>query len=254
MGSENDQVRGARVASWLATASMAVFGVAGSAVFATLGILFAWVPPRGSVTALLARLWGRSMLAAAGVRVDAEYAPGVEPGRGYVFIANHQSYYDIPAVLASTPGQLRFAAKRSLFKIPVFGWSLAAGGFIPVDRADRSRAREVWAAAGRLLAAGSSVVFFPEGTRSAGGGLGPFLRGGFLVALKTGAPIVPVGIDGARRVMPRGTLRVTPGTIAVRYGAPIDPGEYGLAGKAALIARVRGEVAALAGLDPEPPR
>lgn len=246
----DEESGGQRLASYLATGSLILFGMTGTLLFAVFGILFSWVPPRGETTAALARLWGRWLLAVAGVRVRAEVDPALAWGRGCVLVANHQSYFDIPVVLASVPGSLRFAAKRSLFRIPFFGWALKAGGFIPVDRADKSRAREVWSTAGRRLAGGASVLFFPEGTRSAGDELGPFQRGGFLVALKTGAPVVPVGIVGARRVMPRGRLRVSPGPVTVRYGAPIDPAAYGVAGRAELVARVRREVARLADLPP----
>ena len=124
--------------------------------------------------------------------------------------------------------------------------------FIPVDRDDRSRARDVFAATAQQMATSTSVVFFPKGTRAAPGTLLPFQRGGFLVALKAGAPIVPVGISGAERVMPRRRWRVSPGTVTVRYGSPIDPGAYGLAGKAELVERVRGEVARLAGVEAKP--
>lgn len=240
-----------KAVSALATICLAAFAVPGTALLATLAILTCWLP-RVDAVGFLARVWGRCLLASAGLRVEAEVASGLSHrlgGVGYVFISNHQSYFDIPALLASAPTSLRFAAKRSLFLIPVFGWSLKLGGFIPVDRSDRSRAREVWTAAGRRLADGVSVLFFPEGTRSPDGSLLPFQRGGFLVALKTGAPIVPVGIAGARRAMPRGRLRVRPGTIAVRYGAPVNPAEFGLGGKAALVERVRDEVARLAGLE-----
>jgi 1-acyl-sn-glycerol-3-phosphate acyltransferase len=234
--------------SVLATACLFAFAIPGTLVCATLAILASWLPARIDAVGLIARVWAQCLLAAGGVRVAAEVAPALDRRRGCVYISNHQSYFDIPILFACAPVLLRFAAKRSLFWIPVFGWSLKAGGFIPVDRADRSRAREVWSAAARRVAAGVSVVFFPEGTRSRDGRMLPFQRGGFLVALKSGAPIVPVGISGARRVMPPGRFTVTPGVVTVRYGAPIDPGEYGLAGKAALVERVRGEVARLAGV------
>jgi 1-acyl-sn-glycerol-3-phosphate acyltransferase len=239
-----------RLRSLAATACAFAYLVPGTLVLGTLAVLLSWVPPRGEAMMLLARVWSRCLLAAAGVRVRVEEAaPPAAPG-GCVFLANHQSYFDIPALLATVPRSVRFAAKRSLFRIPVFGWALAAGGFIPVDRADRSRARDVWAAAGRRLAAGASVLFFPEGTRSADGRVAPFQRGGFLVALKSGAPIVPVGVSGSRRVLPRGRFRVSPGTIDVRYGAAVDPAEYGVARKGELIARVQGEVERLVGAAP----
>jgi 1-acyl-sn-glycerol-3-phosphate acyltransferase len=215
----------------------------------TLAFLVAWLPPRGDWTSLVARVWARGILAAAGVRVVVDLDPAVDPRRGYVVMANHQSYFDVVAMLAVLPGTYRFVAKRSLFVIPIFGWALWAGGFIPVDREDRSRAREIWKAAGDRLSRGASVLFYPEGTRSRDGRVQAFQRGAFLVALKTRAPILPVGVSGARRVMPRGTLRVTPGTITVRFGAPIETAALKVREKTDLIERVRAEVGRLAGAE-----
>jgi 1-acyl-sn-glycerol-3-phosphate acyltransferase len=196
-----------------------------------------------------ARVWARGLLAAAGVRVRAELPPEVEPGRGYVVMANHASYFDVVTLLAVLPGQYRVVAKRSLFFIPIFGWSLWAGGFVPVDRRDKSKARQVWAAASARLSRGASVLFYPEGTRSADGKVHPFLRGAFLVALQTRAPILPVGISGAREVMPRGRWSADPGVIAVRFGAPVEVGEYGVRGREELMVRVREEIGRLAGAE-----
>jgi len=198
----------------LTTGCLFAFAIPGTLVFASLAILVSWLPRRLDAVGFIARMWSRCLLAAAGTRVDVEYAAGLDGGAGRVLISNHKSYFDIPVLFATTPVPLRFAAKRSLFKIPIFGWSLKLGGFIPVDREDRSRARDVFAAAARRVAGGTSVVFFPEGTRSPPGVLLPFQRGGFLVALKAGAPVVPVGISGAERVLPRRRWRVTPGTVA----------------------------------------
>jgi len=242
------RARSGRLVRALATATTVAFLIPGTLVLATLGVLVSWIPPRGNATIFVARVWSYCLLAAAGVRLDVDVDPAVEPGTGYVFLANHQSYFDIPALLATLPGTVRFAAKRSLFKIPIFGWALAAGGFIPVDRKDKSRAVEVHAAAAARLRAGISVLFFPEGTRSHDGGLGTFHRGGFLVAQKCGAPIVPVGISGSRQVLPRRRFTVDPGRIRVRLGAPVDTREYPVSRKRELIARVRGDIAELAGI------
>jgi 1-acyl-sn-glycerol-3-phosphate acyltransferase len=239
----------------LSTAATVLYVIPGTLALSSLAFLVAWLPPRGDWTSLVARVWARGILAAAGVRVVVEVDPAVDPHRGYVVMANHQSYFDVVALLAVTPGSYRFVAKRSLFAIPIFGWALWAGGFVPVDREDRSRAREIWAAAGDRLRRGASVVFYPEGTRSADGRVHRFQRGAFLVALKTQAPILPAGISGARSVLPRGTLRVAPGTITVRFGAPVETRDVRVRDKAALTARVRTEVARLADaeLAPDPP-
>jgi 1-acyl-sn-glycerol-3-phosphate acyltransferase len=142
-------------------------------------------------------------------------------------------------------------AKRSLFRIPLFGWSLAAGGFIPIDRGDRSTARQSFASALARLKGGTSILFFPEGTRSATDTLLPFQRGGFLLAMKTGLPIVPVGIRGSRAVQRKGSFAIRPGPIEVRYGAPISAADYGIRRKGELVGEVRRRISALAGLEPD---
>ena len=246
---EPPAVRGPRPPSWLATAATALYLLPATLALGLLAILVSWVPPRGDLTSAVARLWGRGLLAAAGVRVEVEVHPAVVPSRGYLVMANHASYFDVAAMLAVIPGTYRFVAKRSLFAIPVFGWALRAGGFIPVDRKDKRRAREVWAAAGDRVRRGASVLFYPEGTRSPDGRIHRFQRGAFLVALKTGAPIVPAGISGAHAVLPRRRWTVRPGTIRVRFGPPIDPAEYSLRERDELIRRVREEVGRLSGVE-----
>jgi 1-acyl-sn-glycerol-3-phosphate acyltransferase len=238
-----------RLARVFATTTGVLYLLPATLAMGTLSCLLAWLPPRGNAVAFLARQWARGLLAATGVRLEVELDPAVDPARGYVVMANHESYFDVVALLAVLPGTFRFVAKRSLFLIPIFGWALWAGGFIPVDRHDKSKAREIWKAAGRRLARGASVLFYPEGTRSHDGRVHAFQRGAFLVALKTGAPILPVGISGARAVMPRGRLSAAPGVIRVRFGAPVDARSFGLRGKGELIEGVRRRIADLAGAE-----
>jgi 1-acyl-sn-glycerol-3-phosphate acyltransferase len=154
--------------------------------------------------------------------------------------------YDIPALLASLPQRTQFLAKKSLFRIPFFGWGLRLGAFVPVDREDRRRARESFTAAADRLAAGDSVLVFPEETRSPDGALLPFKKGGFLLALKSGLPIVPVGIRGTFAVRRRGSLKISPSRIEVRYGGPIEVASYGVKQREDLMAEVRRRIAELA--------
>ena len=239
----------AKLLRGLATCSEIVYLLPATLFFASLAIVLSWVPPRGRIVVWIARTWARGALLAGGVRTRVEMHPAVDPKRGYVVMANHSSYFDVLAMLATLPGQYRFVAKRSLFLIPIFGWSLKANGFIPVDRHDRSRAREVWAAAGDRLARGASVLFYPEGTRSADGRVGTFQRGAFLVAMHNEAPILPVGVRGAWPVMPRERFSVQPGEIVVRFGEPVETAGRSLRDKNALIDEVRTEVARLAGCE-----
>ncbi len=243
-----------RMRTFLSSLGVWTFAVPGTVVMSLLAALTGPWPPRGRGAVFSARVWSRCLLAAGAVKVEAEVAPGLAAwsgDTGFVFLANHQSYFDIPALYATVPEPVLFAAKRSLFRIPIFGWGLAAGGFIPVDRTDPSKGKDAFTTAGERLRGGSSVLFFPEGTRSCDGRLGRFHRGGFLLALKHGLPIVPVGISGAFQVMPRGTLVVRPGTIRIRYGSPVSAVEYGLQGRHRLVNDVRRAIADLAGLPVE---
>lgn len=237
-----------RAASILATLSGNLYLAVGSLVVGSIAILTFWTRPRGRLGFRLARLWARGLLAASGVRLHVEGEGRLEPARPYVFMSNHQSLFDIPALLASVPVECRFMAKRSLFRIPVFGWALASIGFIPVDRGDRRRAGQSFAEAMRRLGAGVSVLLFPEETRSETGELLPFKRGGFLLALKSGLPIVPVGISGTLAVQRKGRLAIRPGRVHVRFGEAISVESLGIRDRQRLNDDVRRSIAELAGV------
>ncbi|HUF78097.1 MAG TPA: lysophospholipid acyltransferase family protein, partial [Thermoanaerobaculia bacterium] len=236
----------------LATLTGNLYLVLGTLVFGLLALPVALFPRGANGVFLVAKLWAWGLLAASGVRVACRFEAPLPSGQSYVFLANHQSMFDIPLVLGTVPVQLRFAAKRSLFRIPVFGWAIRAGGFIPVDRGDRAKARATFAAAESRLRGGVSVILFPEGTRSLDGRIHAFERGGFLLALKTGLPIVPVGIRGTLGVQRRGRFGMTPGRVEVDYGEPIDPAAFGIRGRAELEARVRRRLEELAGTESAP--
>lgn len=241
----------ARLASAVVTVTGNLYLVVGTLVLSIFAVLFCWGPQRDAAGFAIARLWSRGILTSSGVRLEPRYDPRLDMAASYVFLANHQSLFDIPAILLATPGQVRLVAKRSLFRIPIFGWAMKAGGFIPVDRADRSTARETFAQATAKLRHGTSVALFPEGTRAKGDALLPFQRGGFLIALRSGLAIVPVGIRGTRALRSTRSLAIHPGRATVSFGAPIDPAEYGIRRKGELAAEVRRRIAELAGLAPE---
>lgn len=239
-----------------ATLTGNLFLVLGSLLLGALAILGSWVPPRGQWVFVMARLWSVLLLRASLLRVEVRQEGVLAPGASYIFLANHQSLFDIPVLLATVPNQVRMMAKRSLFRVPVFGWALAAGGFIPIDRGDRSTARQSFSSAIAHIRGGTSILLFPEGTRSLSDTLLPFQRGGFLLALKSGLPIVPVGIRGTRAVQRKGVWTIRPGTVVVTYGAPIDCAAYGVRRMRELTEEVRRQVAEMAGLalpeDPHP--
>jgi 1-acyl-sn-glycerol-3-phosphate acyltransferase len=239
--------------AWLtafATVTGNLFLVLGTIWLSSLAILVSWIPPRGVALFVVARMWSSAILKASCLRVRVRQEAGLDPQASYVFLSNHQSLFDIPVLLATSPCQIRMMAKRSLFRIPIFGWSLSAGGFIPIDRGgDGTNARQSFSSAIARLQKGTSILLFPEGTRSLTDVLLPFKRGGFLLAMKTGLPIVPVGIRGTRSVQRKDSFAIHPTEIEVRYGAPIDTAAYGIRRKKELIAEVRARIAELAGLE-----
>lgn len=240
------RLKGTSFGTVVATISGNLFLVAGSLFFGTIASVLGWLPPRGNVMYWSACAWSRGLLWASGVRVTHHFAEPL-PRRPFVFMANHRSTFDIPALLATLPGQTRFLAKRSLFKIPIFGWGLAAGGFVPVDRGNRRRARETMKVAAERLRKGRSLLIFPEETRSLDGRMLPFKGGGFLLARESGLPVVPVGIRGSRSVEKPGSLVIHPGSIEVRYGHPIEAAGLPLSAKHEFLDQVRERVADLAG-------
>ena len=144
----------------------------------------------------------------------------LEAGRSYVFAANHQSIYDIPILFGSIPFQLRIVAKESLGRIPFMGWHLHRAGHLLVDR--RNPGPDIVQKMRRLVSESSSLIVFPEGTRSVDGTIGRFKKGPFLVAMDARLPVVPVSIAGSRHVMKKGRLMVCPGKVELTIHAA-DP-------------------------------
>jgi 1-acyl-sn-glycerol-3-phosphate acyltransferase len=246
----DDRPRSSALATLAATVAGNLYLVVGTFVFASACLAVALVRPRSRAYYRLACAWARGVCRASGVAVEAEGAGALRPDRRFVYMANHLSLFDIPVLLATLPGETRFLAKQSLFRIPIFGWAMRAGGFVPVDRENRSNARESFAAAIERLAEGISVLIFPEEERSLDGRLLPFQRGGFLLALKSGLPIVPVGIEGTFEVQHRRSFVIRPQRVRVRYGAPIEVAGSSVRELPRLVAAVRARVAELAGAEP----
>lgn len=222
-----------------------LIGLVDTVVMGTYGTLVGLIPPKGDWTRKGARLWARIILWACGVRLRVEGAERIPQDTPVVFMANHESWLDIPALLVAIPGQVRFLAKKSLFSIPFLGWAMTAMGFIPVDRENRRQAVRSFEEAAARIRAGRSVLVFPEETRTPTGELLPFQRGGFLIALKAQLPIVPVGLEGPRRVLAKKHYLLRPGPIVVRFGEPVLTAGLGVGTKEALMKQVREAVDAL---------
>ncbi|MGZ3421011.1 MAG: lysophospholipid acyltransferase family protein [Polyangiales bacterium] len=162
----------------------------------------------------------------------------------FVVMSNHQSDFDIPVLYQAFPRCMRMLAKTELYRIPVFGRAVRAAEFIEVDRKNRQRALQSIELAKERLKSGIHIWVAPEGTRSASGKLGPFKKGGFVLALDTGARILPITLDGTRSVLPPHSFRVHPHQrVTVRFHAPIDAASYGHERRDELVAHVRSVIA-----------
>ncbi len=210
-----------------------------TAVLGTAGILSCLVSPSGDAVIVLSRLWARALLALCRVRVMVLDGERIRPPGPYVFLSNHQSQFDILAAIQTIPIQFRILAKQELFYIPVFGWVLRLSGFVGIDRSNRERAIQSLEKAAARIRRGRSLLIYAEGTRSTDGMLLPFKKGGFVLAIQAGVPVIPLTVTGSREVLPKGSLRIRPGTITVRVGKPIDPRSFSVEEKERLMARVR---------------
>ena len=204
-----------------------------------LALLFRWI----NVLYILGRGGVRLGLAAAGLRVEVVCAERVQPERGTVYCANHSSNLEPPIIylaLAAVHPRLKILYKAELRRvIPLLRTSFDVAGFVPIQRQNVEQSGGAIDRAAAALASGDSFMIFPEGTRSRTGELLRFKKGGFVMAMKGGAPVVPIAVTGAGRAMRKGSPLIRPVTIRVKIGRPIEPGGETLADRHALIRRTR---------------
>ena len=190
--------------------------------FASLAILGALLrrPDRpGGVFDWVPRWWARTILAAGGVRVQ-QHDKHHALGDRHVFVVNHLSWFDVFAVAAHLRW-FKFVAKAELFRIPLFGPAMRAAGMIPIARDNRQAALGSLKVARDKIAAGASVIVYPEGTRGRTYALRPFKKGAFVLAIDSQAPIVPVYVHGQLHVQAKGAWRIRGGTIHLHFLPPI---------------------------------
>jgi 1-acyl-sn-glycerol-3-phosphate acyltransferase len=207
-------------------------------ICASGAIITSFLSKGGDVPHLVGRFWAKSILWVSRVKVSVQGLEHIDPAAPYVYMANHQSMFDILALLGYLPVQFRWIAKKELFRIPIFGYSMARVGYISIDRSNRKSAIKSLHEAALKIAQGVSVVVFPEGTRSPDGQIIPFKKGGFYLAIDSTRPIIPVVICGSHDVMPKGKLHVRPGRIVLSVNPPIETTPY-RKNKEALMALVR---------------
>ena len=201
---------------WTALVALVVSASAGFAV-----MMVSLFSNRSPLIDTINRWWARSLLRAAGIDLHTEGLEKIDPQKRYVLVSNHYSYFDIPCILAAVPQPIRFMAKASLFKIPIFGWALGRAGFIPVDRKNRRKAVKSFDLAAERIRRGNTIVIFPEEGRSRERQMRPFQRGAFLLAIKAQMPMMPIAVDGTYDVFRVGAKRITPAKVTVKVGEMI---------------------------------
>jgi 1-acyl-sn-glycerol-3-phosphate acyltransferase len=208
-------------------------------VLAILAIIISFFSRTGNSVHLIARIWGRGILFVSRIKVSVQGLANVDPSRSYIYMSNHQSNFDIPVLLAHLPIQFRWLAKAELFKIPIFSRAMRGAGYVRIDRFNRESAIESLKQAAAKMKDGVSVMIFPEGTRSRDGNIRPFKKGGFVMAVDTGIPIVPVILQGTWPIMAKSSWRINTGEVSLLIEKPIDTTGYTRETKDELIETVR---------------
>jgi 1-acyl-sn-glycerol-3-phosphate acyltransferase len=208
-------------------------------------ILVALVRSTSPVIEGIQRLWARTLVRAAGIDLHTENLDRIDPSQRYILVANHYSYLDIPVILAAVKQPIRFMAKASLFKIPIFGWALSRAGFIPIDRKNRRTAVKSFDLAAERIRKGNTIVIFPEEGRTRYREMKDFQRGAFLLAIKSGRTIVPMALDSTFDIWPARRWSITPGRVTIRVGHAIETANRTVRDKEALLNEARGQIQAM---------
>lgn len=195
-------------------------GLVSTLIASALVIPLGHLRPTSPAIERVARAWSRAWLWAAGVELIVEGSKNIDPGRSYVVVANHLSDLDIMACFLAVPLPIRFLAKKELFRIPILSTAMRSIGIVEVDRQAHTAVHDqINAQTRQLVEAGRSLIIYPEGTRSRQGGLAPFKKGAFTIAVSSGLPVLPVAIQGSYEAWPPESLLVRGGRIQVA----IDP-------------------------------
>lgn len=176
---------------------------------------------------IVQRIWSPVLLWAGGATLSVRGKERVDFTRPAIYVCNHQSTIDIPALFLALPVNFRFVAKQALKYVPVLGWYMSMAKFVFIDRSNHKKAVRSLELAGERIRGGISIAMFPEGTRSPDLAIMPFKKGPFALAMKAGVPVVPIVIEGSGKLMPKNSWNITPGPVHVVIGAPIDPKPFG---------------------------
>ncbi len=212
------------ISAFILVGTYILLGVPAALIFFPLAIITSNATPLYNVAQFITR----AGFVLAGIRVNVSGRDQIPSGVACIFMSNHVSNLDPPAIIPRIPGRTSVFLKRSLMKIPILGYGFQLGELVPVDRDGRvESAQESTAAARRVLDKGLHITIFVEGTRSLDGKMLPFKKGPFYLAMETGAPCVPVSIHGTERMMAKGSARIRRGTANITFHPPLYPKDYG---------------------------
>jgi 1-acyl-sn-glycerol-3-phosphate acyltransferase len=223
----------------LMTAAIIAWIVLATIFFGLLTIFVSFVSRKGDLPHKIAGMWARSILAVSPLEVTVKGLSNIDPGKSYIYMSNHQSNYDIPILLGLLPVQFRWLAKIELFRIPFFGYAMKRAGYVCIDRSNQKSAFESLKKAAGIIRDGVSVMIFPEGTRSRDGNIGSFKKGGFVLAIESGVPILPVIIRGTFSVMPKSRLLIKPGKVTLEIRKPVETSDFTKETKDELMEKIR---------------
>jgi 1-acyl-sn-glycerol-3-phosphate acyltransferase len=211
-----------------------------SILFCVLGLVVSLFDKAGKRVHLYCAVpWAKVILYVCGIKVQVKGLENVEGLIPRIYLTNHQSAFDVYALLAFLPVHFKFVLKQELMKIPLLGITMRRAGYIGIDRNDPRKAAKSMHEAAERIKSGVSVVIFPEGTRSTDGKIQDFRPGAFHLTLNSGCDVVPVTINGSFRIMPKKSFRINKGSFVMRIGNPIPVKEYSKKDMNKLMALVR---------------
>ena len=203
-----------------------IWTVLATVVLAIVSIITSYFSKTGNLPHLVDRFWANSILFVSGIRVKINGLDNLIADRSVIYMVNHQSNFDIPVLLGRLPVQFRWLAKAELFRIPILGQGMRASGYISIDRSNRRSAMRSLQEAADTIRSGTSVLIFPEGTRSLDGNLQPFKKGGFVLTVDAGDPVIPIIICGTWSIMPKDRWMIRPQPVTMHIMPPVDTAAF----------------------------